>query len=68
MWGVKMSRQHVNLLRWCNAVVARERLGGEDSWRTSCCLLPHGHDGPHADWTAWLGVKEPDFSSPGASR
>jgi hypothetical protein len=54
----------------CGAVVAHERIGGwfGDPMEPVRCLLPRDHDGPHADWTAWFGVDEPDFSAPGATR
>ncbi len=51
----------------CGAILGRERIGKEE-WHAVHCLLPRGHDGPHADWTAWIGIVNPDFSKPGASR
>lgn len=53
----------------CGVIVGHERIGGGDGpMQPVECLLPKGHDGPHADWTAWLGVEKPDFSTPGGSR
>ena len=53
----------------CGLVLGRERFGGEDEpFVEAKCLLPEGHDGPHADWSAWLGVKDPDFAAPGKSK
>jgi hypothetical protein len=49
----------------CGQNVGRERIGDEP-WQLVECLLPEGHKGPHADWTAWLGIERPDFSAPGA--
>lgn len=51
----------------CGAVLGEERIG-KDPPQTVVCLLPKGHEGPHADWTAWLGVENPDFSQAGASK
>jgi hypothetical protein len=56
------------LTKRCNVKTGEERFGSDDYFKPVYCLLPKGHDGPHADWTAWLGVNNPDFSSPGASR
>ena len=52
----------------CGVVTGRFRTDEDEPWREDYCLLPKEHDGPHADWTAWLGVKEPDFSAPGKSK
>jgi len=51
----------------CDVVTGYESFGDEEPRRPVVCLLPPGHDGPHADWTAWIGVAQPDFEKAGAS-
>lgn len=51
----------------CNVIVGYEQFNDSLTKTAVYCLLPAGHNGNHADWTAWLGVKNPDFSRPGAS-
>ena len=53
----------------CGADLGKEAFGDYDPprWQRVECLLNEGHDGPHADWTAWIGVARPDFSRPGGS-
>ena len=46
----------------CDVVTGYEGFGDDEPMRPVFCLLPPGHDGPHADWTAWIGVPNPDFS------
>jgi hypothetical protein len=52
----------------CNVIVGQERFDEDEPWTPVHCLLPAKHEGPHADWSAWLGVKEPDFSESGKSK
>lgn len=56
----------------CNANLGSERIC-DGPWHEIFCLLDEGHETAeppipdHADWTAWIGVRNPDFSKPGAS-
>jgi hypothetical protein len=50
----------------CGAITGYEVITDEPV-RPVECLRPKGHEGEHADWTAWFGVPDPDFSRPGES-
>jgi len=53
-------------MKRCNRFLGMEKIA-DGEFQPYYCLLPKGHSGPCADWTAWLGVPHPDFTTPGVS-